>query len=342
MSESNPELPLYNPFTFNHFNFEHCFFTGIPVQQGQDFVRLFPDWLIESFGLQNKSIQLLSGKKIPYSDLTLPASPLARQYGLDYLLRKASDLIPAGLQGVKWIKPEKLYQWLLLLWFGVLYQEIREAQANEEGNNAFLNQKDKLVRYHLLHYLLQGIVKKVEFENFDPGSVFILECHAYEGPQAFDFKVSINAMTIQLRTGELGIMACLLDHGVQMHHFKSYFERFDGQQLHPIQFDELYAKLSYKSWLMNHVFEYGVALPDEENDSLLISCRIDERHKDLPIFRDWDSEQYLSVLASYVSKYGIPASELKNEAGIVLTFLDDEEGNPVSMNEDGERIAPSV
>lgn len=338
MSESSTDLPLYNPFTYNHFDFDHCFFTGIPVHPEQDFIRLFPDWLIKSFGLAGKSIQLLSGKKVPYTDLILPASPLARQYGLDYILRQASDLIPAGLEGIKWIKPEKLYQWLLLLWFGVLYQELRDARNSEEGNHAFLSQKDKLVRYHLLHYLLQGIVKKVEFENFDPGSVFILQCHAYEGPHSFDFKVSVNAMTIQLRTGELGIMACLLDHGVQIHHYQSYFERFDGHKLHPIQFDELFAKLSYKAWLMNHVFEYGVALPDDEHDSLLISCRIDEKHKDIPIFRDWDANQYQSVLASYISKYGIPSNELKNEQGVVVTFLDDEEGNPVVMNPDGDRI----
>ncbi len=339
MSDSNSDLPLYNPFTYNHFDFDHCFFTGIPVEPGQDFIRLFPDWLIRQFGLENKSLQLLSGKKIPYSELILPASPTARQYGLDYLLRQASDLIPAGLEGVKWIKPEKLYQWLLLLWFGVLYQEIREAKGSEEGINAFLNQKDKLIRFHLMHYILQGIVKKVEFENFDPGSVFIMECYPYDGTMAFDFKVSINALTISLRTGELGIMACLLDHGVQMHHFKPYFERFDGQQLHPIQFDELYAKLSYKSYLMNHVFEYGVALPDEEHDSLLISCRIDEKHKDLPIFRDWDNAQFHSVMTNYLNKYGIPPEDLRNADGVVLTFLDDEQGEPVVMNADGDRIS---
>ncbi len=319
---STPSIP-YNPYDDLHFDLDRCLFNGTPIDPRTDMLPVFPAWLQERYGLQDKTITLLSGRQIAYKDLLLPVGKEAREGGIDYLQRAVGDLLGAGFEAFKWLKPEMLYQWLCWVFQGILYYEMREVRREKNMRNAFLLQESYLLRYKLLHLGLSGAIRPIDFLNFDPGSVFVLQCHDYSDKRAaYDLKVSTNTLSMSVRIGELGIMTSLLDNGSQMSFFESYFQKFNGMQLHPIQFDELFAKLSYKTWLMNPVFDYGIAWPDAEDPTTFITLKIQDTQKEEDAFRPWDDGVYASVLQSYLLPYGFPAEEVYDKKGRVITFLE--------------------
>jgi hypothetical protein len=217
---SLPTEALFNPYDEASFDGSRCFLTGEATNPETDMLPVFPEWLQTRFGLHNQSITLLSGRKLPYAELLLPVGQQARKAGIDYLQRAVGDLLGAGFEAFKWLKPAMLYQWLSWVFQGIVYYEIKEALREKNMRNAFLLQESYLMRFKLLHLALQGAIRPVEFMNFDPASVFVLECHNYEDPRAaFDLKVSTNTLCMSIRIGELGIMSSLLDNGTQMSFF---------------------------------------------------------------------------------------------------------------------------
>lgn len=324
---STPTHPIYSPFDTLDFAGDKCFFTGQAIDPRTDLLPVFPEWLQQRYGLADKTITLMTGKKVAYRDLKLPVSADARKAGIDYLQRAVGDLLGAGFEAFKWLKPAMLYQWLCWVYQGILYYEMQEVLAGKNMRNAFLVQEGYLQRFKLLHLALSGAMRPVEFMNFDPGSVFVLQCHAYDDPRAaYDLKVSTNTLCMSIRIGELGIMGSLLDNGAQMSFFESYFRKFDGEVLHPIQFDELFAKISYKSWLMNPVFDYGIAFPDEEDPTTFITLKIQDEQKPEEAFRTWEDQVYGTVLQSYLMPYGFPAEAVFDKNGSVITFLENNQG----------------
>lgn len=310
------------------FRFDRCMVTGVEINPQTDLVNLFPDWLIKRFELQHKTITLLTGSTIRYQDIKVPLSMQARDAGLNYLQRAVGDLLGAGFDGLNWLKPVQLYHFLVYLYYGVIYYEIYEAQRNKSLRNAFLTQADFKAKFRVLHLILQGAVRPATYLNFDPGSLFIVKVHDYpQAAAAYDLKIGTNTLTISLRMGEIGIMASLLDNGAQAQFFKSYFEKFNGATLHPIQFDELYAKVSYKAWLMNSVFDYGIEFPDEEDASFALSVRVPDEKKDEPVFRDWEDAVYGTILQAYLVPFGFPADKIFTKEGHTITFLEDKKGN---------------
>lgn len=321
------DTPVYDPFEGMDFRFDRCMVTGVKIDPKADLVQLFPDWLINKYHLQGKTITLLTGSTIRYTDIQVPISRTARDAGLNYMNRAVGDLLLAGFDGLNWLKPAQLYHFLVYLYYGIIYYEIYESIRVKSLRNAFLTSEDFKAKFRILHVVLQGIVRPVTYLNFDPGSMFILRTHNYKKPEAaYDLKIGTNTLSMSLRIGEVGIMASLLDNGTQAQFFKSYFEKFDGATLHPIQFDELYAKISYKAWLMNSVFDYGIEFPDAEDPAIALSMRIPDDKKNDSVFRDWEDAVYGTILQAYLAPYGFPADKIFDKSGQSITFLESPTG----------------
>jgi len=333
------DTPVYDPFEKMDFRFDRCMITGQPIDPKEDLVQLFPDWLIHKYHLQGKSLQLLSGSTVRYPDMKVPVCRAARDAGLNYMNRAVGDLLTAGFAGINWLKPGQLYHFLVYLYYGVLYYEIYESLRNKSLRNAFLTSEDFKAKFRVLHIILQGAVRPVTYLNFDPGSMFILQVHDYKSPEAaYNLKIGTNTLTISLRIGEVGVMAALLDNGTQSQFYQSYFERFNGAILHPIQFDELYAKISYKAWLMNSVFDYGIGFPDAEDPSIALSVRIPDEKKNESVFRDWEDQVYGTILQSYLVPFGFPADKIFDKSGKTITFIETPAGKLRTFDADFTEI----
>jgi hypothetical protein len=138
--------------------------------------------------------------------------------------------------------------------------------------------------------------------------------------------------------GDLGIIVALLDNAVQKKFYTDYFKMFQAVTLHPIQFDELYSMVTYKSFLMNNLYEYGISLPTDEVPETVLGMRIPENLAETPVFQDWDESVYAQVLLSNLKPYGMEMNDVFHPDHGTATFLEDGKGNVLVMDEVGNPL----
>lgn len=306
-----------------------CILTGKPVPVGPEGrLPLLPNFWIEQFGLTESRVQLNGGDSLGYPDIQIPVHPDVQER-LKNIQNGVPDLLTAGWDGLKWIRAEQLYQWMCWLGIGLLHQEMIRAVDARPASMNFLRDPGMVHRFSLIHLSLCAALRKVTYENFDPGSLIIFQSHTYPDPRLnFNLKVSLNTLCLSVRAGEVTIMACLQDNGTQIAFFESYFRKFDGFTLHPIQLDELFARLSYKAYLMNPRFHYGLAWPEEgEEDGITyVRLEIPEEDREKDAFRPWNEQVYASVLLAQLSSYGMTSADLHGPKQEIVTFLEETDG----------------
>ena len=309
--------------------------TGGELSSSDAVVALFPDWLVEKYGLRDERLSLQTGEEIRYEDVKVPVSSSFRRDGLDYLLRSVEDQLSKGHEGLKWLKPDHLYQWLCFLFYGVLYYEYYSALKNR-STNSFLFESEYINRYRILLFGLNAISRPLIYKGFEPCTIVAFKTHEQKAKENFDLKFGLNTLSISLRMGDLGLMSALLDNATQKRFFGDYFDRYAFQELHPIQFDEMYAKLSYKCYTLNPVHEYGLAFGESQNGQIEIGMRIPEEQRETPIFMEWKEEIYLQVLSNYLKKYGFGPGDLKGPNASAITFLENRQGETLKMDPIGK------
>ena len=73
-------IQLFNPFETLHFDSKTCFLTGNDLQETDEPICIFPDWILDRFSLREKRFRLLDQVSgIRYEDLKLPCSDEVKQ-----------------------------------------------------------------------------------------------------------------------------------------------------------------------------------------------------------------------------------------------------------------------
>ena len=323
------QIKHYDPFETLDFRFDRCMVTGEALKNREQIVQLFPDWLLDKYDLNSKRITLQTGDQIEYQHVMIPLCEDGLD-GFNALQRAIKIDMDKGHDGLKWLEPDLLYLWLQLLFYGVLYYEYSLAIKSSKIRGTFLADAGNINRFRIIHIGLNALLNKVEYKNFDPCSIIAFQIMEDEKHSAFDLNLGFNTLTMAIRFGDLGIICALLDNGIQKNSFASYLDKFSYLKMHPLQFDELYAKVSYKSYLTNLVHEYGLSYT--EDASLEIGMRIPEELKDTPVFMEWKDDLYLEVLLAYLSKYGFTKDKLVDKNKKPLTFLLNEKEEPIDMS----------
>jgi hypothetical protein len=329
--------PLYNPFDEMDFHFGKCFLTGEPIEKDQITDVFFP-WMTQKFGINAKRLSFLSGDQMEYQHFKLPISNQALQLGWSEVQKHAEDLLQAGTAAIPFIQEDKLHAYLSQLWYGVLYHEYFLAKSKLNDRNQQLFDDRVINRVQMLHFVLQSHLGKIKIEGFRPFSIFLFKVHEVKGSNGFDFRTGLNAFTLSLRVGDLGIIVALLDNSVQKKFYSDYFKMFQDVTLHPIQFDELYSMVTYKSFLMNNLYEYGISLPSPESSETILGMRIPENLAETPVFQDWDESVYAQVLLSNMKPYGMEMNDIYHPDHGTATFLEDGKGNVLMMDEVGNPL----
>jgi len=322
-------IPYYHPFQSEVASTSCCVLSGRPVPDGQQGrLPLLPTFWIERFGLTESRLQLSGGESLLYSEILIPVHP-ELQERIKSIQNGIPDLLMAGWDGLNWIRAEQLYQWMCWIGTGLLYQEFVRAVDERPASMNFLRDPGMVHRFSLIHLSLCAAVRKLTYENFDPGSVFIFQSHTYPNPRLnFNLKVSLNTLCLSVRAGGLTVMACLQDNGTQIAFFESYFRKFNGFTLHPIQLDELFARISYKAYLMNPRFHYGLVWPEEgeKDETTYVRLEIPVKDREMDAFRPWHEQVYGSVLLAQLSPYGMTQADLQGPNQEIVTFLEESDG----------------
>lgn len=311
-----------------------CFLCGCqPTSGGGEHV--IPKWLQKRFDLWDDKLVLLNGSFLPYRNLRVPACAKCNGEILSSTEGCVSRLSAADISNWTASDSYEVGRWMAKILLGFLYKEATLLRDRRNPALGTIFPPHAMDEMFLLHLLVQSWRKKIQFRTLHTQHPFTLYVYPLSrDPNYGEFNLSTNIFgkSICMRFGDLGF-AFVGDGGLQheMENLGPY--RLARQHLHPIQFDELAARIHYKSTLRDATHRY---VNSEDPKTFLFQQTAVvpySKHKlsdgSDRVFQQWSDEE----LAKMFERYNVPGFEhLINEAGEAsYTRLVDERGQKLSL-----------
>jgi len=331
---------FYNPFDAMSFTYDRCFLCGHALENEKTNEHVLPRWIQQKYHLENQKLSLLNRTKIPYRKLYIPCCPSCNTQYLSRVENIFKQYFDKGFSEFKELDKLIIFQWIAKIFYGLLFKELSLPLERSDPTQGFITDPEILQELRTLHIFLQSIRMPFDFVGFHPWSIFLVETHSYGDKRDFDYHDEMFTLTFSIRLGDIGIIACLEDNGAQEDLFSHYFEKFKGIKLHPLQFDELVAKVTYKAHLMNRVPKYMIGLPKKEGNKITVIAPPLQGLSNLPIFDEWKQRDYAAYLYLQWSKYGVQFEDIFKEPNMVLSTLTNEDGTVKILDADGNLVKP--
>ena len=211
-------------------------------------------------------------------------------------------------------------------------------KLNDPNSETILD-PEFLEKFRNLHLFLQSVRFKFNFNYFVPWSILILKSHIYDNEKEnFDYHDEIFSLVFSIRMGDICIFSCPEDNGAQKQIFEEYFNKFKAHPIHPIQFDEVSAKIAYKSSLMNRTPKYFSIFPDNEEGIFEITSLPLQGFLKTSIYDDWDPKNYIKYLNLYWHRWGIEEQEIYKEPDLVYSTLENKDGTMNKLDKYGNPV----
>lgn len=313
-----------------------CFMCGGKPTNGKG-EHIFPVWLQRRYNLWDQKLTLLNGTQIPYRNLRVPACEHCNGSFLgkteDFVSRLSGDDVGSWSEEFSF----EVGRWLAKILVCILIKESNLILDRKNQHSGTIYPKNALDELFLLHLLVQSFRKKVSFEcihTVHPFTLYVYEIADSKHSELFNFSTNLIGKSVCIRFGNIGF-AFAGDGGLQ-HHISMLGPHDLGfQKLHPIQFDELAARVHYKSFLRNatHLYLHNETPELLEFRQLEVSPYTSEKLADgsSKVFHEWSDKD----LAPGFELYGVPGwRDLLNDAGdVAYTWLVDEEGVKLEIDD---------
>lgn len=334
---SEEEFNFYNPFDAAKFTNDNCFLCGCDLDEtNRSDEHVFPKWIQHEFNLWDQRIVLANRTSIPYRFLTIPCCKTCNNIHLSSLETDIKAAYEGGLNVFIELDELRIYQWLCKIYYGILFKELSLLADRRNPELGTIMTPEVLERHRTLHAFLQSVRMPFQFNAERPWSIFVMETMTHpERELNYTYHDNVIGLTFSIRLGNIGILACLEDAGAQKIHYDYYFKKLDGIRLHPIQFDELAAKVTYKALLLNRIPKYMNILPEREGGTVYVVTLNIHGMSAAPIFDEWDQKMYARILASYWDAYGLDFSKIFIEPNLVYTMIENDDGSIKVLNLDG-------
>ena len=312
---------LFNPFTELIFDEHFCFLSGALTTEKMS---VFPKWLMDHFKFGEERIEMMDKtKSYTYSDLKLPCSPEVK-IAFDELDTTIQTAYKKGFEGMASLDEKLLFQWTGRMVYGLLYYEMlyerdRLLRLGEEfALSATLRE-----RFGLFHLMLQSIIEPVSFVGKKPWSIVVFPLKY--SADIFSYRDDAINLMFSFGVNGFGFIACLQDNGIIGEKQKDLLDKIKGHVLHPIQFEELYARFHYSDYILQYKPEYKI---ESDDNGITIESIAIEKKGSKPIFGFWDEDIFAQLLANYWSVYGIEREDILQFQKPPLSFLE----NPYSKD----------
>lgn len=284
---------------------------------------VFPKWLQHRYNLWDQRIRLLNETFIQYRNLRIPCCATCNNESLSRLEGRISSAIASGYKACVELDPGLWYLWAGKLFYGVLRKELTLPLNRAQPSDGGIVSEAALKSFSNLHRFLQGIRGKHTFVGEPPYSVLVCNVHDLGEQLSYNFSDSSPYMTLAIRMGEVGVIVAFEDAGLTAQSYGRYVSEVDGRKLHPLQFDELYAKVTYQASLIEHGIHY---LTSEKIDT---SIPQQTQVIGNPYVREWSQREFSRVLRAHVShwfKSNITGTEWFMSPNLVPTWMIDDTG----------------
>ena len=313
-----------------------CFLCGGEPTNGSG-EHVIPKWLQKRFNLWDSKLGLLNSSLLPYRNLRVPACTACNGEVLGKTESYVSKL--SGHNVADWTISDsyEVGRWMAKILLGILYKEASLLLDQRQPELGAIFPPDAMDEMYLLHLLVQSWRKLIHFSVIHTQHPFTLYVYSVSEDNEYgSFNISTNLFgkSICLRFGDLGF-AFVGDGGLQHEMAELGPYNLARQKLHPIQFDELAARVHYKSALRDATHSY---LHFEDTDKFKFQqvAVVPYTNVKLPdgsdrVFKPWSQIQ----LAKFFELYQVPGFEhLIDEAGeAALTRLVDENGRKLTLKD---------
>ena len=312
-------LTPFQPFDGMEFSDTQCFLCGQALKETNSREHVFPKWLLSRFNLWDQMVTLLNRTQIPYRYLTIPCCPTCNNEHLARLEQAVESTFRKGPKHLSAIDKLLLYQWTGKIFYGLLFRELSLDLDRARPEFGVITSPDLMEDYRALHGFLQSIRIPIQFGNFFPGSVFVLEIETVPDVGDFDYSDSFIGMTFCIRMGNVGLIACLKDDGLIHDSLSDLYQSLEGVRLHPIQFDELCAIIFYKAYSMARSGKYVSITPPGEQSTVVKVPGFSL----VPVFEEWDNKIFARFLEEFWAKWGITYDEIYFPPDSIRSYLSD-------------------
>lgn len=306
-----------------------CFLCGGPATKGKG-EHVFPKWLQQRFDLWDQTLTLLNGTRLPYRNLRVPACEECNNRVLGKTESYVSALRGSNVSDWSPSHSFEVGRWLSKILIGILIKEanlLHDRRSPELGMIFPPEGVDELLLMHLLVQSWRKVIKFKSLHTVHPFTLFVYEIEKDRDFPNFNLSTNLFGKSICMRFDDLGF-AFVADGGLQ--HEMAELGPFDlgFKKLHPVQFDELAARVHYKSSLRDATHFYMHFENSERFDfnQIRVTPYTNIKLEDGSdrVFREWS----LSELALVLKRYGVPGwNNLIDENGeAVYTFLVDKNG----------------
>jgi hypothetical protein len=149
-----------------------------------------------------------------------------------------------------------------------------------------------------MHGLLQSVHRPMELVG-TPFAVLVARLHKGAGRHPYYFHDNLLQMIFSVRVGGVGIIVAFQDQGLNKESYSRLLSNFGDHPLHPLQFDELYSRVTYTCSLLNRTPKYVVILPRDPATPFRVVCLPLAGFSSAPILKEWNIHEYAQFLAFY-------------------------------------------
>ncbi len=288
---------------------------------------VFPKWLQSRYDLWNSKIDLLNKTSITYKHLKIPCCAACNNGALSKLETAISQAVTDGYHTSEALDPYLWYLWAAKLYFGILRKELNLQQERSDPSVGNIMHEEGLKSFRSLHLFLQGIRGRHMFVDDLPYSVLVCNLHDMGAGRSFSFRDSLACMTLSIRMGSVGVIVSFEDHGLTSSSYGRYIQEVNHCKLHPLQFDELYARITYQVSLiessMQYLTEFDVNASRDARTRVVGGLYLRERsNKDVAEFLRAQLTQWVGPPSDGEVQWYVPPDK-------VSTWMTDGDGAPL-------------
>lgn len=321
--ESEFPSKLYSAVFKRNFGDEDCFLCGQNVPQ--DLLtreHVIPKWAQNTYDLWDQKLYLLNRTLIPYRQLTIPACFECNSKILQPLEKKVSVAVSNGFEAVQALDKLAIFQWIGKIFYGILYKELFLAFNRSSPESEAITSSELLNEFQMHHFFLQSLRHPMIFDGFFPASILIFRTKSPDDVRyQWDLRDGLINMFISCRMSDVGIIAVLQDGGAQQYQ-DDFWDKYRGMALHPIQFQEIAAQVSYKASLFNRTPKY-FWFEGANKDTFTIYQMPLAGMSRKPLFDEWQWDVYAHILSDYLN---VPLDMIFLPPHNVMTWLHNEDG----------------
>ncbi|HLQ98829.1 MAG TPA: hypothetical protein VK102_00515 [Sphingobacterium sp.] len=318
---------LYDPFESFTFDTKHCFLTGEPLKEDDGMWPVFPEWIMERYGLYDQQLKMFDDVIKNYGAIRVPVSAAAMEKLKD-VDEKVRESFSKGFEAFGKLDQLTLFQWIGAWFYGVIFNEIQTAVRQATLTGEPMNFSQSLIhKFRNLNYMLQSLVKPMEFEHYNPFRIIVRELDVEKDD--FMYRDEVSTLVFSLKMNNIGLIACLQDNGTNAKYHSEILEKTENKKLHPIQFEELTARFYYSAYLFSRLPDYTYL---ETPKGIFVEAMPLDDFSGKPMFDKWTAKTYSQVLESFWKPWAINMFEIRKNPEKPISFLLNESGDLVESN----------